>query len=585
MQVDNFKFEKQGAYTFLTYSIGEKDLIDNVGIGMITNNKIGGLLPMIYTQMDDNKYFKYNITSKVSLREFFSGVVNKERLVKAFISILTAVSNTEEYMLDQKNLVFDIDYIFVNVSTNEAEMICIPLVSDKKEGTDILSFFKTILFSVRFDQNESNDYIGKIMNYLNSSSELQSQVFINLLKSIENNDVKNSDLNKNGNISNNFNQNVSSMTNKKANLSVGTNGNGKQINRSVNNYNNSKQGNVSKVNVNIPQKNRVNNVSVMNQQNIQRQYNGMNKPQMFNPNNSNKGTTMPKTNNVYNGMAIPGKQNNYTNKTQSTVNVNNTTEKEISWFYLMQHYNKENAALYKEQKARKKAGKNKELTKNSQYQAQQAYLVNRGNNIANVPLQGMNGNGQMRYIPNQNQRIQYNNNMSGNNFNNAQINSSNINLQQRQNDNITFAQKTQDAGVIDLQKNMLNVQENFGDTVLLDESSESGETTLLNSGDNGKEIRPYLLRVKTNEKIYVDKTVFKIGKERKYVDYCIEGNSAVSRSHASIIYKENKYFVVDTNSTNHTYVDGERIDSNTEVKIKHGTKLRFANEEFEFHVF
>ena len=32
----------------------------------------------------------------------------------------------------------------------------------------------------------------------------------------------------------------------------------------------------------------------------------------------------------------------------------NAQKKEMSWFYLMQHYNKENAALYKSQKEQKK---------------------------------------------------------------------------------------------------------------------------------------------------------------------------------------------------------------------------------------
>lgn len=38
----------------------------------------------------------------------------------------------------------------------------------------------------------------------------------------------------------------------------------------------------------------------------------------------------------------------------------------------------------------------------------------------------------------------------------------------------------------------------------------------------------------------------------------------------------------DTNSTNHTYVDGKMIQPNTEVPIQQGTKIRLGNEDFEF---
>ena len=56
----------------------------------------------------------------------------------------------------------------------------------------------------------------------------------------------------------------------------------------------------------------------------------------------------------------------------------------------------------------------------------------------------------------------------------------------------------------------------------------------------------------------------------------------VSVSHATIITRENTYFIVDTNSTNHTYVDGKMIQPNTEVPIQQGTKIRLGNEDFEF---
>ena len=94
-----------------------------------------------------------------------------------------------------------------------------------------------------------------------------------------------------------------------------------------------------------------------------------------------------------------------------------------------------------------------------------------------------------------------------------------------------------------------------------------------------------LLRLKNNERINIDKPVYRIGKERSYVDYFIGDNSAISRSHANIITRDGKYFVMDTNSTNHTFVNGSMIQSNVEVPLEHGTMLRLADEEFEFKLF
>ena len=123
---------------------------------------------------------------------------------------------------------------------------------------------------------------------------------------------------------------------------------------------------------------------------------------------------------------------------------------------------------------------------------------------------------------------------------------------------------------------------NFGATTVLN-TNMNAETSVL-SGPEVQKQQPYLFRMKNNERIMLNKPVFRIGKERSYVDYFVSDNAAVSRSHANIVEQSGKFYVVDTNSTNHTYVNGRMIQSNTEVLLSHGDRVRLANEEFEFHM-
>ena len=113
-----------------------------------------------------------------------------------------------------------------------------------------------------------------------------------------------------------------------------------------------------------------------------------------------------------------------------------------------------------------------------------------------------------------------------------------------------------------------------------------GETTVLGGAASGETtaapVQPYLLRVKNNERIPINKPSFRIGKERSFVDYFIADNTAISRSHANILNRDGEYYIVDTNSTNHTYVNGVMIRSNVETKLTHGAKITLANESFEF---
>ncbi len=124
----------------------------------------------------------------------------------------------------------------------------------------------------------------------------------------------------------------------------------------------------------------------------------------------------------------------------------------------------------------------------------------------------------------------------------------------------------------------------FSETTVLGTEDFIGGTTVLGAEAFEEPTFPYLLREKTQEKIMVDKPSFRIGKEQSFCDYFISNNNAISRSHADIITKESRYFIVDHNSTNKTYVDSRVIPVEKEVEIFSGTKLRLANEDFVFYI-
>lgn len=119
----------------------------------------------------------------------------------------------------------------------------------------------------------------------------------------------------------------------------------------------------------------------------------------------------------------------------------------------------------------------------------------------------------------------------------------------------------------------------FGTMVLGDNTAG---TAVLGYDDPKKSVYPYLFRHMTDEKIMIDKPVFRIGADRTLCDLFIVDNGFISRNHADIITKNGRYFVVDKNSTNKTYVDGTEIPGNIETEIFSGTQIRLANEEFTF---
>ena len=125
------------------------------------------------------------------------------------------------------------------------------------------------------------------------------------------------------------------------------------------------------------------------------------------------------------------------------------------------------------------------------------------------------------------------------------------------------------------------------------ERSYNGETTLLGFTNFGETSvlggvpafeTPNLVRVKTNEKIFITKRSFLIGKNPQKNDYAVEDNSAVSRVHAEITVVGSEYYIIDKGSTNHTYVNNTQIPSASSVRIFDGDEIKIANEVFIFHL-
>ncbi len=148
--------------------------------------------------------------------------------------------------------------------------------------------------------------------------------------------------------------------------------------------------------------------------------------------------------------------------------------------------------------------------------------------------------------------------------------------------NTVIVENREKISTVDEDDTNLLVEPN-NNTIINDiENEEDEEGTCLLVDDVLVTSYPLIYRVLTGENIPVNKPVFRLGKERNYVDYFVFNNNAVSRNHADIITRGNRYFVKDLNSKNHTYINDKIIPVNMEIEIKRGDVFKLGNEKFVF---
>lgn len=515
-------FENQGTNTYLVCALASGETLDSTCLGMIVNNRIAGLAPALYSQMDDQKFLKYNVSAKISATQLFEGVVNKKRLLGVFRGIVRAVLSAEDYMIDPSMLLLNLDYVFADVTTAETLVICLPLADERRPAVDFGQYFRDLVFHTRFDQTENCDYVAHLINYLNGTPVFSLAEFSRLLEELDG---------------------AAPAASAKPQAAVQR-----------------PAAPVQPAPVPVQQPAPAPQPAA---------------PQMQQPAPAQPVPVPP---------PAPEKKKKAEKKQAAPaqpVPPRPEGEKEISMFTLLMHYSKENKELYKAQQAAKKAAKEAASAQSVPQPGQPAPAGAKAAPAAGFAVPGQPQPGFA--VPG---RPQPGFAVPGQPHQGFAAPAQSPAPAPAQPAPVQAAAPVQSRPAqsrpVQPAAPVPQVQPaSFGETTVLG-GAASGETTVLGVGTPAAPVQPYLLRVKNNERIPINKPSFRIGKERSFVDYFIADNTAISRSHANILNRDGEYYIVDTNSTNHTYVNGVMIRSNVETKLTHGAKITLANESFEF---
>lgn len=128
-------------------------------------------------------------------------------------------------------------------------------------------------------------------------------------------------------------------------------------------------------------------------------------------------------------------------------------------------------------------------------------------------------------------------------------------------------------------------QEDFGETVYLDQERDQEETILLEEEQKRGRTRFILRRCCSKEDFEIIEEVTRVGRNSEITEFCITGNYSIGRIHALLYRRDGKVYIEDNKSKNGTYVNDTRIKPEMQpYLLKQGDKVRLGNEELEFHI-
>ena len=576
-----FSMETLGNDALLVYHLAENESFDNFAKGMLQNNEIIGLIRPSFTQRNLDRYLKYAVTSRIPLSEFLYGSpVKKETLMKILISLAEAVKNASEYLLGEERILLSPDEIYVNISTKQVSLIYLPLLDFVSE-TSLREMILSLLISLRYEIRGDLEYVARIITFLNEKKQLDPEELLNALRQIEKADSK------------------KGKDETPENAADGPRG-----------QNNNLQGEPVLRKEEQASKNPQESLSLPpGQQGAMGagQFGGAipKQPGAFTP----VQVQTPPLEQPPTPMDFPG---------LVPVNSGEEEKKKKKLFFFggkekKKKSKKEPAA--KPEKSMPSPLNNNDMNIQIPGQDPMAGMQIPGNGVQaemQIPGQEKQGNGVFGVsFPEPEVKKEKKKGLFGNKDKlrksdegidfpmPAESKEEPVNVNPPLSyDNPSYKQKPAQSDSYSKDDPSVEHSIIFGSgttdegtsTVLLGGGRQEGRTTLLDDSSTGtdgvnRELRPAkLTRIRTHQTVTINQTLFHIGSEGGFVDFYISDNRAISGLHADIVAEDGKYFIVDKNSKNHTYVNEVQIVSGTKTPLASGDRVRLANEEFEFRI-
>ena len=520
----NFSFAVKniGDERYLTYTIGEGCEVDEDVLEAMEEDGLEELVNVIYEEDDDFDYLTYDVTGKTELGEFTKRAMNKEQVFTILRNISLGLVTLREEAITLSYILLNKKFVYIDPDTYQIQFLCLPVESEGSLSIEFKGFIRQLLAHMRFDVNEDLAYVGQLLTYINSDS-FNLRGLIGLTEAI----MEDSGIG--------FEEEGSIATDDGTEVISGAEDSG---DNGVGGY----MSGLSGAGDSLPEigddgeeeddDEPVGSVDEMDIEDLVATATGM--------------------------------------LTQQDKEMMDAAREEAA------REEAEQAAAEKGKKKNKKAATEEEVKERIEEIVNGAPKKEPGltEYLKNEELDEVVPN--RPHVQTKNIRV-----------NRAALvqNAADEGVEEEAVADIEVAgeSRKRDSGEA--------IIENIEEVANQEKASAIGQGTLSKAQPAGGSllgggaminINPYIIRVNTEEKVIINKNVFKIGKANRGVDYSVDGNGAISRQHAIISRKDDGYYIKDNKSTNHTFVNNEQVGEGEEVLLRNNCKIRLGDEEFIF---
>ena len=168
MRKVSFKVRNIGSEKYLSYILNDDCEFDEELLDYLEENKIPELIDIIYEEDDENDYLTYNVTGRTTVDALLSNTVNAEKRLGIVRGVASGIVNLRDLGIPASYVILHKGFTYVNPVTYDVGMLCVPVEADANINAEFRTFVKDILTSVKYDDSEDCNYVARLLNLLNT---------------------------------------------------------------------------------------------------------------------------------------------------------------------------------------------------------------------------------------------------------------------------------------------------------------------------------------------------------------------------------------------------------------------------------
>lgn len=559
MRTFNFKARYIGNEKYLTYTMGAECELDEDVLDYCEENALKELVGIIYEEDDDYDYLTYNITDLISLEEYIKSDMTCEKVLNILRNVASNLISLKEQAIHLSYVLLNKGFMFIDTNNYNISFICLPVESKGSVAVEFKGFVRQLLANMRYDVDEDLNYVGKLLTYINSDN-FNLRGLIGLTEAL---------------------MDEAGITHDEAGaIDAG----GVEVVSGEESETESE-----------PEENKV--ADFMNSLNGQDEV----LPEIGDDEEPEEEDEEINADEELDSILPAGMQVKEEPEPEKSIEEPELDVKTVEAppeEVQKQETESETEAKETTEKAETESEPDKEKTKEQvQKKVQQKetdvdLIKDRIKKlVGDVPATSKSGEPTaINSLEELDEFLESKPPVVKKNV--VKVNRAAI-IQnvaaEHESEEAAAAARRADEGDVPVIEDIyedMNVEKEEKEkpksrSIL---SKTVADTPKTNTLLNAPKAVPYLIRVNTEERIMLNKPIFKIGKASRGVDYTVDGNGAISRQHAVILQKDGVCFIKDNKSTNHTYVNGKVVEDGVEEILTHDSMIKLGDEEFIFKI-